>query len=82
MGMKFKTFDSRADLDHPYGVCLEVFGDTYEITFTQIEIDNWCLEQFGPDGDKWAGVMYVGENYIRVYFKSIDDRNWFLLRWT
>ena len=58
------------ELNHDYSV-LEVEGNDRGIH----DAYNWCLETFGPPGNRWFFKNY------KFYFKNQKDYVWFELRW-
>ena len=47
------------------------------------ELMHWCNDNFGEPG--FVGARFRWQNYIRlgaVHFKSEEDVNWFILRWS
>ena len=49
-----------------------------------LQMMSWAIENFGPtpeDGVWTSGARWYANN-ARFYFRNIEDRDWFLLRWT
>ncbi len=73
----------------------EVHGETYytatpvgwmlaDIDITWKNLLDWVTETFGPtaqDGVWSAGERWYANN-ASFYFRNLEDRDWFLLRWS
>jgi hypothetical protein len=82
----------------PYRIKLseyDIYGETYHAAtpvgwmlddknITWKEILDWVTETFGPTAED--GVWSAGErwyaNNSSFYFRNLEDRDWFLLRWS
>ena len=49
------------------------------LPFPHTNIRNWCLETFGPEGNKDQGRWYDG--LLGFYFKNREDAVQFILTW-
>lgn len=55
---------------------------------TWAEMEAWCRTAFGEPGDLWATQDFVWpeaarwmQNNRKFWFRSIKDRDWFIMRW-
>ena len=55
---------------------------------TWADMEAWCRTAFGEPGDLWATQDFVWpeaarwmQNNRKFWFRSIKDRDWFIMRW-
>lgn len=61
----------------------DINGDWGNIDAWQAMME-WMVETFGPtpkDGVWTPGARWYSNN-ARFYFRNVEDRDWFLLRWS
>jgi hypothetical protein len=64
-----------------------VYGSRYYCVSPQggnwLEMEQWCKDSFGPtsaDG-VWTANMRWYANNRKFWFRSVKDRDWFIIRW-
>jgi hypothetical protein len=70
-------------VDVGYFAVVFPFGYFNKNDVSRSEIHDWCVENFSKEDDpcRWDMQWYM-RGSAEYYFKSEEDRNWFILRWS